>query len=75
VRSSSAKELRAKALLEQMQARERLEQARAAQLAEKNARMLEELDTFRGKHLDPNAAHWDEVSLLLGVMLMSESSC
>lgn len=56
-----------------MQARERLEQARAAQLAEKNARMLEELDTFRGKHLDPNAAHWDEVSLVLGVML-SESS-
>ncbi|GAA5872790.1 hypothetical protein JCM3774_006331 [Rhodotorula dairenensis] len=58
--AAHAKELRAKALAEQTQARERAEQARAAQMAEKNARMLEELDTFRGKHLDPNAAHWDE---------------
>ncbi|GAA5990691.1 hypothetical protein JCM10908_003192 [Rhodotorula pacifica] len=58
--AAHAKELRAKALLEQIQARERAEQARAAHAAAKNARMLEELDTFRGKHLDPNAAHWDE---------------
>jgi serine/arginine repetitive matrix protein 2 len=29
--------------------------------AHKQARM-EEADTFRGVHLDPNAHHWDEVS-------------
>ena len=28
--------------------------------ASKQARM-EEADTFRGVHLDPNAHHWDEV--------------
>jgi serine/arginine repetitive matrix protein 2 len=28
--------------------------------AHKQARM-EEADTFRGVHLDPNAHHWDEV--------------
>lgn len=44
-----------------MQARERAEQARAALAAAKNAHLLEELDAFRGKHLDPNAHHWDEV--------------
>lgn len=58
---SSAKELRAQAMMEQMQARERAEQARAALAAAKNAHLLEELDAFRGKHLDPNAHHWDEV--------------
>lgn len=35
-----------------------LELASAA--ANKQARM-EEADTFRGVHLDPNAHHWDEV--------------
>ena len=25
---------------------------------------LEEADTFRGVHLDPNAHHWDEVRFL-----------
>ena len=25
----------------------------------------EEVDTFRGVHLDPNAHHWDEVCLLI----------
>lgn len=57
----AAKEMRAKLLLEQVQARERAEQARAAAAAAKNAHLLEELDAFRGKHLDPNAHHWDEV--------------
>lgn len=32
--------------------------------ANKQARM-EEADTFRGVHLDPNAHHWDEVCLNL----------
>ncbi len=31
-----------------------------ASAAHKQAR-LEEADTFRGVHLDPNAHHWDEV--------------
>lgn len=31
-----------------------------ATAANKQARM-EEADTFRGVHLDPNAHHWDEV--------------
>lgn len=28
---------------------------------------LEEADTFRGVHLDPNAHHWDEVCLSINV--------
>ena len=40
----------------------------AAAAAHKQAVMAEliaEEDTFRGVHLDPNAHHWDEVSILL----------
>lgn len=48
--------------MEQMQARERAIQARAAAAAAANAHLLEGLDAFRGIHLDPNASHWDEVS-------------
>lgn len=29
---------------------------------------MEEADTFRGVHLDPNAHHWDEVWKSLSVM-------
>lgn len=35
-------------------------EAAEAAAANKQARM-EEADTFRGVHLDPNAHHWDEV--------------
>jgi hypothetical protein len=35
-------------------------QEAASAAANKQARM-EEADTFRGVHLDPNAHHWDEV--------------
>jgi hypothetical protein len=48
--------------MEQMQARERALQARAAAAAAQNANLLQNLDAFRGVHLDPNAHHWDEVS-------------
>lgn len=58
-----AKILRAAALLEQMQSRDRAVQARAAAAAAANAHLLEGLDAFRGVHLDPNASHWDEVRL------------
>ena len=47
--------------MEQMQARERALQARAAAAAAQNANLLQNLDAFRGVHLDPNAHHWDEV--------------
>lgn len=57
-----AKTLRAAALAEQIQARDRAIQARAAAAAAANAHLLEGLDAFRGVHLDPNASHWDEVS-------------
>ncbi|GAA5885055.1 hypothetical protein JCM6882_007211 [Rhodosporidiobolus microsporus] len=58
--AAHAKEARARAVMEQMQARERAMQARAAAAAAQNAHLLEGLDAFRGVHLDPNAAHWDE---------------
>ncbi|GAA5924776.1 uncharacterized protein JCM15063_005729 [Sporobolomyces koalae] len=58
--AAHAKEARAKAVLEQMQARERAIQARAAAAAAQNANLLQNLDAFRGVHLDPNAHHWDE---------------
>ncbi|BGP22248.1 hypothetical protein Rt10032_c07g3273 [Rhodotorula toruloides] len=58
--AAHAKELRARAIMEQMQARERALQARAAAAAAHNQHLLEELDAFRGVHLDPNASHWDE---------------
>ncbi|GAA5932978.1 hypothetical protein JCM10213_009257 [Rhodosporidiobolus nylandii] len=58
--AAHAKEARARALAEQMQAREKEMQARAAAAAAHNAHLLEELDAFRGVHLNPNAAHWDE---------------
>lgn len=48
-------------MMEQMQARERALQARAAAAAAQNANLLQNLDAFRGVHLDPNAHHWDEV--------------
>lgn len=51
--------------MEQMQARERALQARAAAAAAQNANLLQNLDAFRGVHLDPNAHHWDEVRLFL----------
>ncbi|KAM0787917.1 hypothetical protein ACM66B_006124 [Microbotryomycetes sp. NB124-2] len=54
--AARAKDARARALAEQMEAKEKALQARAAA----NAHLLEQLDAFRGKHLDPNAAHWDE---------------
>ncbi|KAK4052139.1 hypothetical protein OIV83_002433 [Microbotryomycetes sp. JL201] len=54
--AAKAKDARARALAEQMEAKEKALQARAAA----NAHLLEQLDAFRGKHLDPNAAHWDE---------------
>lgn len=62
VHDETAKHLRATALLEQMQSRDRAVQARAAAAAAANAHLLEGLDAFRGVHLDPNASHWDEVS-------------
>ncbi|GAA5828987.1 hypothetical protein JCM11251_004089 [Rhodosporidiobolus azoricus] len=58
--AAHAKEARARALMEQVQARERALQARAAAAAAQNAHLLEGLDAFRGVHLDPNASHWDE---------------
>ncbi|GAA6035028.1 hypothetical protein JCM8097_002150 [Rhodosporidiobolus ruineniae] len=58
--AAHAKEARARAIAEQMQARERAMAERAAAAAAHNAHLLEELDAFRGVHLDPNAAHWDE---------------
>ncbi|BGP05384.1 hypothetical protein JCM10049v2_001190 [Rhodotorula toruloides] len=58
--AAHAKEARARAIMEQMQARERALQARAAAAAAHNQHLLEELDAFRGVHLDPNASHWDE---------------
>ncbi|GAA5998096.1 uncharacterized protein JCM10292_002319 [Rhodotorula paludigena] len=58
--AAHAKEERARQLNEQVQAREKAAQARQAAQAAQNAHLLEELDAFRGKHLDPNAAHWDE---------------
>lgn len=36
--------------------------------ANKQAR-IEEADTFRGVHLDPNAHHWDEVCFFQSVKL------
>ncbi|KAK4050536.1 hypothetical protein OIO90_005003 [Microbotryomycetes sp. JL221] len=54
--AARAKDARAQAIAEQMAAKEKALQARAAA----NAHLLEQLDTFRGVHLDPNAAHWDE---------------
>lgn len=53
---------RAAAVVEQAQARERAIQARAVAAAATNAHLLEGLDAFRGLHLDPNVAHWDDVS-------------
>lgn len=53
--------MRAAAVLEQIQSRDRAIQARAAAAAAANAHLLEGLDAFRGVHLDPNASHWDEV--------------
>ncbi|GAA5844847.1 hypothetical protein JCM9279_000016 [Rhodotorula babjevae] len=58
--AANAKDARQKAVADQVQARERASQARAAAAAAHNAHLLEELDAFRGVHLDPNAAHWDE---------------
>ncbi|GAA5967828.1 hypothetical protein JCM3765_001894 [Sporobolomyces pararoseus] len=58
--AAHAKEARARAVMEQMQARERALQARAAAAAAQNANLLQNLDAFRGVHLDPNAHHWDE---------------
>ncbi|ORY90739.1 hypothetical protein BCR35DRAFT_299305 [Leucosporidium creatinivorum] len=58
--AANAKNLRAQAILEQMQSRDRAVQARAAAAAAANAHLLEGLDAFRGVHLDPNASHWDE---------------
>ena len=40
--------------------------------ASQQARM-EEADTFRGVHLDPNAHHWDEVCRLLSFCLNFDS--
>jgi hypothetical protein len=59
---TTAKNLRAQAIIEQMQSRDRAVQARAAAAAAANAHLLEGLDAFRGVHLDPNASHWDEVT-------------
>ncbi|GAA6062688.1 hypothetical protein JCM10212_004746 [Sporobolomyces blumeae] len=58
--AAHAKEARARAIAEQMQARERAMQARAAAAAAREANLLQNLDAFRGVHLDPNAHHWDE---------------
>ena len=58
-----AKTMRAAALVEQVQTRDRAVQARAAAAAAANATLLQGLDAFRGVHLDPNASHWDEVRL------------
>ncbi|KAL8291707.1 hypothetical protein RQP46_001965 [Phenoliferia psychrophenolica] len=58
--AANAKTLRAAALLEQMQSKDRAIQARAAAQAAANAHLLEGLDAFRGVHLDPNASHWDD---------------
>ena len=43
------------------------EVAETVAAAHKQARS-EEADTFRGLHLDPNAHHWDEVSLFENVL-------
>lgn len=58
----TVKAMRAAAITEQTQAKERASQARAAAAAATNAHLLQGLDAFRGVHLDPNASHWDEVS-------------
>ncbi|BGP37370.1 hypothetical protein JCM10449v2_001276 [Rhodotorula kratochvilovae] len=58
--AASAKDVRQKVVAVQSEARDRASQARAAATAAHNAHLLEELDAFRGVHLDPNAAHWDE---------------
>ncbi|KPV76881.1 uncharacterized protein RHOBADRAFT_51866 [Rhodotorula graminis WP1] len=58
--AANAKDARQKAVADQVQARERASQARATAAAAHNAHLLEELDAFRGVHLDPNATHWDE---------------
>ncbi|GAA6047704.1 hypothetical protein JCM3770_001731 [Rhodotorula araucariae] len=58
--AANAKDTRQKVVAAQSDARDRASQARAAATAAQNAHLLEELDTFRGVHLDPNAAHWDE---------------
>jgi serine/arginine repetitive matrix protein 2 len=39
------------------------EVAAAEAIAAHNQARMEEADTFRGVHLDPNAHHWDEVCL------------
>lgn len=59
--ASVAKTIRAAALVEQVQSRDRAVQARAAAAAAANATLLQGLDAFRGLHLDPNASHWDDV--------------
>ena len=70
----AAKDARQKAVADQVQARERASQARAAAAAAHNAHLLEELDAFRGVHLDPNAAHWDEVRSSLSSCFVRGSS-
>jgi hypothetical protein len=39
------------------------EKVASAALAAHNQHLLEGLEAFRGVHLDPNASHWDEVSI------------
>jgi len=39
-------------------------QAAKEAAAEKSQAVLLELDAFRGVHLDPNAHHWDDVSIV-----------
>lgn len=42
--------------------------------ANKQAR-IEEADTFRGVHLDPNAHHWDEVCYFQSLKFSLFCSC
>lgn len=46
-----------------------VDQAKPAVDAAANQARLEEADTFRGVHLDPNAHHWDEVGLTFAYRL------
>lgn len=54
--AANEKQRRAAALA----AKQKLIEERAAAAAAKNAELLQNLDAFRGIHLDPNAHHWDE---------------
>lgn len=60
------KELKARALATALAAKEAKDKSSKLAAAEAAAayrkHLIEDLDAFRGTHLDPNANHWDEVS-------------